>query len=416
MTKSKAQEPKIYPRSSHSISRKSVDTDALSVMYRLVRYGFKGYLVGGGVRDLLLGKNPKDFDVVTDATPKQVKNTFRNCRIIGRRFKLAHVFFPGNHIIEVATFRDAVEFDSIEESEDQEGIQNNKRQDENRFGTELTDAFRRDVTINALFYDVSRFAIVDYVGGMEDLRQKLVRVIGKPSERYAEDPVRMLRVLRYAARAGFSVEEESFAAIMKQHSLLATTSKMRLFEEYKKELVSGYLAEVLYMWRAAGVTQYIAPELKSSHGVGFVPLDAMQPISRFDQTVRNRGEGRLISTGVAFGFLVYVGARLRGELEALQVLSAEDYARYFIELGAHRQIPHKDRMEAQTIVEVLLARNSKRLGITETTEAGVRQCGEWLEIEVESQLDAAAGSGGTISDEAPKRKRRRRRRKPRVES
>ncbi|MCU0577798.1 MAG: polynucleotide adenylyltransferase PcnB [Desulfobacterota bacterium] len=226
-------EPNILPRSSHTISRRDIDPEALKVLYRLARNGHKAYLVGGAVRDLLLGKRPKDFDVATDARPGQIKKLFANCFLIGRRFRLAHIHFRGGKIIEVATFR--------KDPDPSEEIQTDPH---NTFGSPVEDAFRRDITINGLFYDINSFSIIDYVGGLGDISRRRVCIIGEPSARYAEDPVRMWRVLRYAASNGFSIEERTAGAIAGNLHLLASCSGSRMYEEFNKDLYSGSSAEI----------------------------------------------------------------------------------------------------------------------------------------------------------------------------
>lgn len=275
-------EPVVLSRGEHSISRKDLDPDALKVLYRLYRNGFKAYLVGGAVRDILLGRKPKDFDVVTDAHPGQVKKLFSNCMLIGRRFRLAHIRFRGGKVVEVATFRkepepgeahDEPEMPAHEENlpgedhlaadhlaaeqagEEQtheehahEARPRGKRAHADHtisFGTPVEDAFRRDLTINGLFYDISNFSIIDYVGGLEDIDRKRVCVIGNPHERYVEDPVRMWRVLRHASRLSFTIEDETSQAILQDRDLLCSCSGARLFEELNKDLASGHLGPVL---------------------------------------------------------------------------------------------------------------------------------------------------------------------------
>jgi len=193
-----AMQPLVVPRDQHGLSRRDVDSDALKVLYRLKDAGFKAYIVGGGVRDLLLGRRPKDFDIGTDAHPYQIKKLFRNCFIIGRRFRLAHIRF-GTKVIEVATFRRQVSAEEAAEAEAaaRTGEAPHYREHDhlihrdNTFGTAEEDAFRRDFTLNALFYDIATFSIIDYVGGLEDLRARLIRCIGDPVVRFREDPVRM---------------------------------------------------------------------------------------------------------------------------------------------------------------------------------------------------------------------------------
>src|SRR5512134_3329475 len=208
--------PVIVPRAEHPISRKDIDPDAVKVLYRLRDFNYTAYLVGGGVRDLLLGRKPKDFDVGTDAHPYQIKKLFRNCWIIGRRFRLAHVRF-GTKTIEVATFRRPVTSEELAAPDEPQpdgpaaGGDGDEGPDrlvhrDNTFGTPEEDAFRRDFTINALFYDIATFSIIDYTGGLDDLRAGLVRCIGEPAERFQEDPVRMLRAVAMAARLGFRID------------------------------------------------------------------------------------------------------------------------------------------------------------------------------------------------------------------
>lgn len=219
----------ILSRPKHPISRKSIDPNALKVLYRLYRKGFKAYLVGGAVRDLLLGKTPKDFDVATDARPGQIKRLFANSYLIGRRFRLVHVRFKGGKVIEVSTFRKTPS----------SGMDSDIGTRKVAYGTPRQDAFKRDVTINALFYDISNFSIIDYVGGLKDISEGVIRVIGDPNERYADDPVRIWRVLRHAARTNFVIEDNTARAIYTHRYMLASCSGARLFDELTKDMVSG---------------------------------------------------------------------------------------------------------------------------------------------------------------------------------
>ena len=244
--------PKIYIRSEHTVSRKNIDTDALKIMHRLIRNGFKGYLVGGGVRDLLLNRKPKDFDIATDATPKQVKLLFRNSRIIGKRFKLAHIFFKDGKIIEVSTFRDLKEVDA-------ENVKTLER--DNFYGTEETDAMRRDISINALYYDLNTFSIIDYVGGFKDLQRQVVRIIGNPTIKIIEDPVRLWRAIRHTAKCGFKLETESKKAIVENKDLINQIPTMRIHDELKKDFCSGYSYEIFKLAEKLKVLELIFPEL-----------------------------------------------------------------------------------------------------------------------------------------------------------
>ena len=301
-------EPTVVARSEHSISRRDIDPDALKVLYRLNEHGHTAYLVGGSVRDLLLGRRPKDFDVGTSAHPHQVKKLFRNCWIIGRRFRLAHVKF-GPKTIEVATFRrqvdpselpaDPGESDRAVEAspeaaagtdapfEDQvqaEGthlarIRAHDRliHRDNTFGTAEEDAFRRDFTINALFYDIATFSIIDYVGGLKDLERRLIRSIGDPGVRFLEDPVRMLRAVVFAARLDFTIDEPILEAMDVHGHELARAAPARLMEEYFKILRSGFAADSFQLLKDTQLMRAITPELD----------DAGQPlwdyVTRLDQ-------------------------------------------------------------------------------------------------------------------------------------
>ncbi len=254
--------PVILDRSRHSISRRDIDYDALKVLYRLNGHGFIAYLVGGAVRDLLLGRQPADFDISTDAHPNQIKKLFRNAFLIGRRFRLAHIKFQGGKIVEVSTFRrkpDEAELRAereeemrAAEAEKASEAAENEAQDRKpipipgrpplkpiAFGTPQEDAFRRDITINALFYDISTYSVIDYVGGLDDLRRGRVRIIGDPDESYTEDPVRIWRVIRHASRLGFSIEERTARAIPSHCHRLAVAPGSRLFEELNKDMKSG---------------------------------------------------------------------------------------------------------------------------------------------------------------------------------
>ncbi len=225
-------EPRIIPRSQHSLSRNDIDPDALKILYRLHQNGHKGYLVGGGVRDLLLGVRPKDFDIATDARPRRLRRLFRNCRIIGRRFRLAHIHFSDDKVIEVATFRSSGESDATVREGDL--IYRN-----NVFGNPAEDARRRDLTINGLFYDIGSFSVIDYVGGVEDLHARRIRMITEPILSFREDPVRMLRAIRHATRLDFTIDAETRRAMESERKEILKANEARLLEELYKDLASG---------------------------------------------------------------------------------------------------------------------------------------------------------------------------------
>jgi poly(A) polymerase len=227
-------EPRIIPRADHGISRKQISPNALRVLYRLHEAGFGAYLVGGAVRDLLVGGAPKDFDVATSATPEEVRALFRNCRLIGRRFRLAHVVY-GPEVIEVATFRASAD----DGSGDRE-IDNGVLVRDNVYGGIEDDAARRDFTANALYYAIEDFSVRDFVGGYEDVTARRLRLIGDPEARYQEDPVRMLRAVRLAAKLGFEISAEAAEPIPRMAALLEDAASARLFDECLKMFMSGH--------------------------------------------------------------------------------------------------------------------------------------------------------------------------------
>jgi poly(A) polymerase len=264
-------EPVIIARDAHSISRKQIDPDALKVLYRLQQSSYTAYLVGGSVRDLLLGRRPKDFDIGTSAHPYQIKKLFRNCWIIGRRFRLAHVRF-GTKTIEVATFRRPVTQDELAAADEPQPetamrAESDESSDrlvhrDNTFGTPEEDAFRRDFTINALFYDIATFSIIDFTGGLDDLRAGLVRCIGDPAERFQEDPVRMLRAVAMAARLGFRIDVPIDEAIASTRAEIARSAPARLIEEFYKLLRSGASEAAFTMMAERRLLEPIAHELQ----------------------------------------------------------------------------------------------------------------------------------------------------------
>nr|WP_229220491.1 polynucleotide adenylyltransferase PcnB [Enterobacter hormaechei] len=249
----------VIPREQHAISRKDISENALKVLYRLNKAGYEAYLVGGGVRDLLLGKKPKDFDVTTNATPDQVRKLFRNCRLVGRRFRLAHVMF-GPEIIEVATFRGHHEDTEADRTTSQRG-QNGMLLHDNIFGSIEEDAQRRDFTINSLYYSVADFTVRDYVGGMRDLEEGVIRLIGNPETRYREDPVRMLRAVRFAAKLGMAISAETAEPIPRLAALINDVPPARLFEESLKLLQAGYGFDTYTLLREYNLFQPLFPTI-----------------------------------------------------------------------------------------------------------------------------------------------------------
>jgi len=252
-------EPRVYSREEHGISRAAIDDNALKVLYRLRDAGYRACLVGGGVRDLLLGREPKDFDIATDATPDQVRGLFRNCRLIGRRFRLAHVLF-GREVIEVATFR--APHDEDDDNDGQVALSEEGRiLRDNRYGTIEQDAVRRDFSVNALYYDIDDFSVLDYTGGVEDLREGVLRLIGDDVEtRLREDPVRMLRAVRFSAKLGLRIAPEVEAGIRELAGLMQTVAPARLFDEVIKLFHSGAAVTCLDELERFGLFAPMFPE------------------------------------------------------------------------------------------------------------------------------------------------------------
>lgn len=250
MTSNEEPIPTILSRDKHQVSRKQIDEDTLKVLYRLHRNGHLAYLVGGSVRDLLLGRTPKDFDIGTDATPSQIRKLFRNCFLVGKRFRLAHIRFSGNKLIEVATFRRHPSEDELPDDPD-----DHFHFVQNVFGSPRDDAFRRDFTINALFYNIADFSVIDHVGGLEDLDGTQIRMIGDPLVRFEEDPVRMLRGLEFAARLDFTLDDAILTAIEEKKELIASAAPARIREEIME----------LYRHKVAG------PVLRHCRELGMLP-------------------------------------------------------------------------------------------------------------------------------------------------
>jgi len=254
-------DPNVITRDQHPISRGLLSENALKVLYRLNKGGYDAYLVGGGVRDILLGMSPKDFDIATNATPEQIKALFRNCRLIGRRFRLAHIVF-GRDIIEVATFRGHHENASKRE---QNCKKTSKQSDQgmllrdNIYGTIEEDAERRDFTINALYYSIKDFSIYDFANGVEDVKARKIKLIGDPETRYREDPVRMLRAIRFATKLDMDIDTETEAPIRELSGLLENIPAARMFEEFNKLFLSGKAIENFDMLRDYGLFKYFFP-------------------------------------------------------------------------------------------------------------------------------------------------------------
>ncbi len=253
-------QPLILQRSEHNFSRRSMSPYSLKVLYRLHDAGYSAYLVGGGVRDVLLGLHPKDFDIATNASPEEVTELFRNSRLIGRRFRLVHVHF-GRYIVEVATFRAGPAANHVDPSLAGTRADGMIIRD-NIYGTLEEDIFRRDFTINALYYNIADYSLIDYVGGMQDLKSGLIRIIGDPLQRYREDPVRMLRAIRFAAKLKFKIHADTEKPIFEQKNLISNVPAARLFDEYLKLFLSGYSKESFRLLHHYGFIAILFPSLE----------------------------------------------------------------------------------------------------------------------------------------------------------
>ncbi|WP_162596550.1 polynucleotide adenylyltransferase PcnB [Vibrio atypicus] len=299
----------IITRQEHNVSRKKISDNALKVLYRLHGAGFDAYLVGGGVRDLLLGQQPKDFDIATNATPEQIRQLFKNCRLIGRRFRLAHIMF-GRDIIEVATFR----------GHHQEPSKNVAQQSkegmllrDNVYGTIDEDAERRDFTVNSMYYSISDYSIHDYAGGIEDMEDKLIRLIGDPETRYREDPVRMLRAIRFAVKLDFDIEEETAAPIEEMAPLLQEIPAARLYEESLKMLQSGHGLETYHLMREYNLFQQLFPTIAE-----FFTEDYSSPTEQMldlvlDSTDQRIEEGKRINPAFMFAAMLWYPLQAKAE-------------------------------------------------------------------------------------------------------
>ncbi len=290
----KATEPVVFGPSEHGIDLDDVSPNAIRVTQTLQRAGFKAFIVGGAVRDLVLGHRPKDFDVATDATPEEVKRLFRRAFIIGRRFQIVHVMF-GQELIEVTTFRGA---SSEEAPKDAHG----RVLRDNTFGDQHEDAERRDFTINAMYYDPERQQVLDYHGGMKDIRSKTLRIIGVPESRYREDPVRMLRVVRFAAKLGFGIAGPTRAPIKVMAPLINNVPAARVFDEMLKLLTSGHALACLQQLRQEGLHHGLLPlldvVLEQPLGERFVTL----ALANTDERVR---DGKPVSPSFLFASLLW---------------------------------------------------------------------------------------------------------------
>lgn len=306
--------PRIISREEHGISRRDIDKSALDVLYGLKRAGYEAYLVGGCVRDLLLGLEPKDFDVVTDADPDEVKAVFkRRCQVIGRRFRLAHVRF-GRTVIEVATFRGQGDGENRQDYFGRKGRLSGKAREvddsgrlvrDNVYGTIDEDVWRRDFTVNSLYYNIKDFSIIDYAGGLDDIKSGQLRLIGDPVTRYREDPVRMIRAVRFAAKLGFNIEARTEAPIAELGHLLADVSNARMFEEVLKLFHSGAGISVFEKLRHYNLFTYLFPlteQILSEESEGFPRMMVIEALKSTDERIQS---GKTVNPAFLFSAMLW---------------------------------------------------------------------------------------------------------------
>lgn len=429
-------EPLIIARPDHTISRSQISSAALKVLYGLKEAGYDAYLVGGCVRDLLLGHEPKDFDVATNASPEQVHKVFKRSRLIGRRFKLVHVRF-GREVIEVATFRAPPE---AEQHVDEQG----RIVRDNVFGTLEQDAWRRDFTINALYYNIQDFSIVDYTGGIADLQAGKIRLIGDVETRYREDPVRMLRAIRFVGKLGLRLDDETEQWISKLAELLTDIPPARLFDESLKLYLSGNAAVTNELLTHYGIFEYLFPqtaELLHQEQDGYPRILLTKALENTDKRI---DEGKPVTPAFLFAALLWEPVRQRWQdymannipaIPAIQRAASEVIAEQVQRVA----VPKRYTLVTRDIW-VLQPRLTQRLGkrafrtlaqpkfragydfLLLRNEAGeaLEELSEWWTLfqeqeETEQQkmikaLPTNAGGGGR------KRPRRRRRKKPAVKS
>lgn len=313
-----SKQPVRLTRDQHSISRKAIDKTALDVLYELKRAGYEAYLVGGGVRDLLLGLEPKDFDIVTNAKPEEVKGVFKHrCQLIGRRFRLAHVRF-GYQIVEVATFRG--EDEGKERQQDKTG----RLIRDNVYGTLEEDVWRRDFTVNALYYDIRDFSLVDHVDGLEDIKAGQLRLIGDPATRYHEDPVRMIRAIRFAAKLGFNIEPQTEKPLFELGGLLLDVSNARMFDEVIKLFHSGVGLQVFEKLRHYDLFRCLFPltdELLASEDQHFPRQLVIEALKSTDSRVR---EDKPVNPAFLFAAFLWEPMMQRRQIHLAAGLSLQD--------------------------------------------------------------------------------------------
>jgi len=420
----------VIDRDGHPISRRRIPENVLKVLYRLHRSGYRAYLCGGSVRDLLMNRTPKDFDLATDAHPMEIRRLFRNSRIIGRRFRLVHIIFQ-DMTVEVSTFRREPERPA---DENQELLIT----DDNTFGSPLQDARRRDFTINALFYNIADFSVIDYVGGLEDLEAGLIRTIGEPDIRFREDPVRMLRAVEFASRLGFAITPDAYEAILNHRKEIVKSAPPRVTEELAQSLKGGHALTTFLLLREVGLLDALLPELAEvlretdpdhPHGTGHLFWALLDVLDA------ERRRGRVYGDAVLFAlfFLPIVRARVREaapDVEPSPALLATLIEDLVTPLAVRMALPHavSHRIkQALTIVGKLSHRPDSRLATPRlafreafptalelfelramATGRGEELVRDWRALAARVEKTRQALGGATLPPPAAHRRRRRR--------
>ncbi|QKT04943.1 polynucleotide adenylyltransferase PcnB [Ectothiorhodospiraceae bacterium 2226] len=427
---------RIIPRPEHNISRADISDYALKVLYRLQNAGYQAYLVGGGVRDLLLGREPKDFDVATDARPEEVRALFRNCRLIGRRFRLAHVHF-GREIIEVATFRGPATEEGEGALQDDSGMIVR----DNVYGTLEEDAWRRDFTVNALYYNIADFSVVDYTGGLDDLHAGELRFIGDPWQRCREDPVRMLRAARFAAKLGFRLHAETAEAVRALSPLLAQVPPARLFEEVLKLFLSGHAVAAYDQLRQFHLFDHLFSQTEASVSVQAEGVPLTFVLRALGNTDARLAEGKPVTPAFLFAALLWEPLQLHArryeadgvpKAEAVQLAADEVIAGQVARVAIPRRFTQPMR-EIWALQERLTRRAGRRAAqlieqprfragydfLLLRAEAGedVAELAQWWTDFQEADgttKEALVRAPAATGEGEPERKRRRRRRRRRT--
>lgn len=360
--------PRIIPRLEHGVAPSAISGNALQVMRRLKSGGYQAYLVGGGIRDLLLGIAPKDFDVVTDAHPEQIKALFRNCRLIGRRFRLAHVRL-GRELVEVSTFRARHQPNNANQH-----IRQGRIIYDNVYGTLEEDVWRRDFTVNALYYDISDASIIDYAGGVEDLRDRQMKLIGQAEQRYREDPARMLRAVRLSSKLGFSLHPKSRQPLHRLAPLLKEIPRARLFEECIKSFTSGHSEQIYHAWRECRLFPILFPQTEallrqSDESVHRLLLES------FKNTDERIAKDEPVSPGFLLASLLWTPVQERARENQEHGMPRREAMDAAMDAALSLQLKHTSIPRRYTD----MTRGIWDLQAPLTTEARVRRPGELLE-------------------------------------